>query len=118
MNVKRKLLASVLLSALVGVGAGAATGADNTWLLKQGFFGSQVQSRPDATLKISSTTGTIYVDHFATSKIENDKGQSFVWRFDSDMAMSAFPLKTIAPSGFDAGNTYVNVIHPTSHTGL
>ena len=117
MNVKRKLLASVLLSALVGVGAGAATGADNTWLLKQGFFGSQVQSKPDATLKISSTTGTIYVDHFATSKIENDKGQSFVWRFDSDMGMSAFPLKTIAPSGFDAGNTYVNVIHPTSHTG-
>jgi len=115
MNVKRNLLTSVLLSAVIGVGAGAATGADNTWLLKQGFFGSQVQSRPDATLKISSTTGTIYVDHFATSKIENEKGQSFVWRFDSDMGMSAFPLKTIAPSGFDAGNTWVAILHPTEH---
>jgi hypothetical protein len=29
--------------------------------------------------------------------------------------MSAFPLKTIAPSGFDAGNTMVSVIHPAAH---
>ncbi len=117
MNVKRKLLTPVLLSALMGIGAGAAGAVEYSTLVKEGYFGTPVQSRPDATLKISSTTGTIYVDHFATSKIENDKGQSFVWRFDSDMAMSAFPLKIIAPSGFDAGNTYVNVIHPTSHTG-
>ena len=117
MNVKRNLLTSVLLSTLIGVGAGAATGADNTWLLKQGFFGSQVQSRPDATLKISSTTGTIYVDHFATSKIENEKGQSFVWRFDSAMEMSNFLLETIAPSGFDAGNARVIVWHPSEHFG-
>ncbi len=117
MNVKRKLLASVLLSALVGVGAGAATGADNTWLLKQGFFGSQVQSRPDATIKIGNTTQDIHVDHFATMRFENEKGQSFVWRFDSAMEMSNFLLETIAPSGFDAGNARVIVWHPSEHFG-
>ena len=117
MNVKRNLLTSVLLSALIGVGAGAATGADNTWLLKQGFFGSQVQSRPDTTVKISSTTKDIHLDHFATAKFENDKGQSFIWRFDSAVEMSSFLLKTIAPSGFDAGNARVIVWHPSEHFG-
>src|SRR3990172_4690026 len=119
MNVKHNLLTSVLLSTLVGVGvgAGAATGADNTWLLKQGFFGSQVQSRPDATIKIGNTTEDIHVDHFATVKFENNKGRSFVWRFDSTLEMSNFPLKTIAPSGFDAGNARVIVWHPSEHLG-
>ena len=114
MNVKRKLLTSVLLSAVIG--AGAAGAADYSPLVKQGFFGTSVQSRPDATIKLSSTTGNIYVDHYATAKIENDKGQSFSWRFDGTMAMSAFPLNTIAPSGFDAGNTWVSVNHPTEHS--
>lgn len=114
MNVKRNLLTSILLSTLIGVGAAGA--AEYSGWVQQGLFGTQVQSRPDSTIKISSTTGNIYVDHFATAKIENNKGQSFVWRFDSTMAMSAFPLKTIAPSGFDAGNTLVSVIHPAVHT--
>ena len=98
------------------IGAGVASEADYSGLVKQGFLGSQVQSRPDSTIKISSTTGNIYVDHLKTTKIENDKGQSFVWQFDSIMSMSAFPLKLIAPSGFDAGNTQVSVLHPAHHT--
>jgi len=115
MNVKRNLLTSVLLATLIGVGAGVASAADYSGLVKQGFFGSQVQSRPDSTIKISSTTGNLYVDHFATAKIENDKGQSFVWNFGSTMSMSDFPLKLIAPSGFDAGNARVVIWHPGSH---
>ncbi len=115
MNDKRNLLTSVLLSTVIGAGAGAAGAVDYSPLVKQGFFGTPVQSRSDATIRLSNATRQIYVDHFATTKFENDKGQSFTWRFDSTMAMSAFPIKTIAPSGFDAGNTWVNVIHPSEH---
>ncbi len=113
MNVKRNLLTSILLSTLIG--AGVAGAADHSALVRQGFYGSQVQIKPDTVLRISSTTKFISVPHFAAVKIENDKSQSFVWQFDSAMAMSRFPLKTIAPGGFDAGNTYVNIIHPDSH---
>lgn len=115
MNVKRKLLATLLASALIGVGTHALGAADYTWLLEKGFFGSAVQSKPDVTIKISGTTEYVYVGHFATAKFENDKGQSFVWRFDSAMEMSYFPLKTIAPSSFDAGNAMVRVRHPIEH---
>ena len=114
MNVKRSLLTSVLLSTLIG--AGVASTAETPALMKLGFFGSATQAKPDVTLKISGTTKFIDVAHFATAKIENGKGQSFVWTFDGSMAGSSFPLKTIAPSGFDAGITYVSVTHPQSHT--
>ena len=113
MNVKRNLLTSTLLSILFGVGAAGA--AEPSDLARLGYFGAQVQSRPEAPLKITSATEDIYVDHFATARIENDKGQSFTWRFDSTMAMASFPLKAIAPSGFDAGNTVVIPNHPASH---
>ena len=117
MNVKRNLLATLLASTLMGVGTGAASAVEHSWLLEKGFYGSQAQSKPDTTVKISSTTKDIHVDHFVTAKFENDKGQSFVWRFDSEMTMSNFLLKTIAPSGFDAGNARVIVWHPSEHLG-
>ena len=98
------------------IGAGVASAADWSAQVQQGSFGSAAQSRPDSTIKIRSTTGTIYVDHLKTAKIENDRGQSFTWQFDGLMSMSAFPLKLIAPSGFDAGNVQVSVLHPAHHT--
>lgn len=100
-----------------GIGAGVAVAgpADHSGLVRLGLLGTQGQSRPDSTIKIGSTTGNIYVDHLGTAKIENDKGQSFTWQFDSAMSISTFPLKTIAPSGFDAGNTQVTIIHPAIH---
>ena len=116
MNVKGNFFTFVLLSILIGVGAGVAGAADYSALVKQGFFGNLVKSKPDTTVKISGTTKYVTVNHEATVKIENDKRQSFVWRFDSAMEMSNFPLRTIAPSGFDAGNTLVSVLHPAHHT--
>ena len=115
MNGKRKLLASILVSTLIGIGAGVASAADHSQHVKAGLFGSPSQGKPDITLKISGTTKFINVPHFATARIENGKGQSFVWLFDGPMAGSSFPLKTITPSSFDAGITYVNVTHPQSH---
>jgi len=118
MNVKRNFLTSVLLSTLIGVGAGVASAADYSALIKQGFFGSPAKSKPDTTVKITGTTKAFKVDHFATVKIENDKGQSFVWQFDTALMMSIFPLKTIAPSGFDAGDAVVSVTHPAAMHNL
>ena len=57
----------------------------------------------------------IHIDHFAKARFEDAKGQSFVWQFDSAMDMSYFPLKTIAPAGFDSGNVHVRVRHPLEH---
>ena len=115
MNVKRNLLATFLVSTVMGVGTGAASAVEYSWLLKQGFYGSQAQSKPDITVRISGTTEDIFVDHFTTVKFENAKGQSFAWRFDSEMEMSNFFLKTIAPSAFDAGNARVIINHPLEH---
>lgn len=115
MNLKRNLLTSVLLATLIGVGAGVAGAADHSQHLKLGLFGSPSQGKPEVTIKISGTTRYFTVNHLATARIENDKGQNFVWQFDTPMVFSSFLLKTIAPSGFDAGNTLVNVVHPGSH---
>ena len=84
--------------------------------LKFSLLGTPVQSRPDSTIKVGSTTRGIYVDHLKTVRIENDKGQNFTWQFDSVMSMSSFPLKLIAPSAFDAGNVQVVILHPSHHT--
>lgn len=117
MNVKRKLFfTSILMCTLIGIGTGAASAADHAQHLKMGLFGSPSQGQPEVTLKIGETTKAVTVQHFATAKIENAKGQSFVWRFDGPMAGSSFLIKEIAPKGFDAGNTYVSIVHPGSHS--
>ncbi|MBI4292381.1 MAG: CzcE family metal-binding protein [Betaproteobacteria bacterium] len=113
MNANRNFLTAVLLFTVFGVGTSIA--ADNSSLLNKGFFGSPAQAKPDTTIKLSKATGSIYVDHFATARFENDKGETFVWRFDSAMEMSNFPLNIIAPRGFDAGKTRAIVIHPNGH---
>ena len=98
-----------------GVGVAVASPADHSGLVRLGLLGTQGQSRSDSTIKIGSTTRNVYVDHLKTARIENDKGQSFTWQFDSPMSVSNFPLKAIAPSGFDAGNAQVTIIHPEIH---
>lgn len=115
MSTKRNLFTSVLLSAVIGAGAGVVSAADHSALVKQGFYGTQAQGRVDSTIRINSATKFITVPHLASAKIENDRGQNFVWQFDTAMAMTSFPLRTIAPSGFDAGSTWVSVTHPQSH---
>ncbi|MBI4291878.1 MAG: hypothetical protein HY661_10400 [Betaproteobacteria bacterium] len=113
MNVHRNFLTAVLFC--TGLGVGAAGAADNSWLFQKGFFGTPSQGKPEVTIKVSGATGNIWVDHFATAKIENDKGANFLWRFDGTTGVSNFPLKTIAPRGFDAGSTQVIVMHPSQH---
>ena len=90
--------------------------ADYGEAVKRGDFG-QLGTSPGRTLIMKATTRGINAMHLETVKIENDRGQSFVWFFDTYGSI-AFPLKVIAPKAFDAGDTWVYVNHPYDHSGF
>lgn len=66
------------------------------------------------TVKITPSTRYINAVQGESVKIENGKGQSFLWIADT-FANVEFALQAIAPKGFDAGQTRVFVSgHPSS----
>ena len=76
---------------------------------------AEVRGDADKTVQINASTKYVNAEHLQTLKIENDKGQSFTWKADAGGVV--FPLKTIAPAGFEAGEATVYVRHPTEHIG-
>lgn len=102
-----------LCAALTLAAVGSATAADYATAAKRGDLGSPSRASPERTAKL---TGQKYVDvqHFETVRFMNEKGQSFTWKFDTLMEIG-FPLKVIAPAGFEAGETRVYVRHPEAH---
>lgn len=72
---------------------------------------SEARAAP-AAVKVTGSAGYINVAHLETVKIENAKGQSFVWTADS---VGDFPLQAIAPKDFQAGLSRVFVSHPYGH---
>ena len=66
------------------------------------------------TVKIDASTKYVTVQHFSTVKFVNDKGQSFIWTSDT-LGEVGVRLKTIAPAGFEAGDTTIYVRHPAAH---
>ncbi len=73
-------------------------------------------STAPATIRISASTRDINVEHLQRVRIENDKGQSFVWQADTlALGEDHFPLQSVAPNGFDAGQTMVFLTHPHEH---
>ena len=66
------------------------------------------------TVKIDASTKYVTVQHFSTVKFVNDKGQSFVWT-SGTLGEVGVRLKTIAPAGFEAGDTTIYVRHPAAH---
>lgn len=107
-----------LFVALVLVAAAPyATAADWGAAMRRGDLGSPSQATAaERTVKITAATQYVDAEHFGTLKIENDKGQSFVWKFDT-LGEVGFPLDVIAPKGFAAGPTRVYVRHPQAHLG-
>ena len=83
----------------------------------QGYVYKTAEARGDVdrTVKINASTKYVNAKHLQTLKIENDKGQSFTWKADAGGVV--FPLKSIAPAGFEAGEATVYVRHPTEHIG-
>jgi hypothetical protein len=109
-----KPLHGLFVALALAAAAPAATAADWGAAMRRGDLGSPSQAAAQKTVKITAATQYVTVEHFQTLKIENDKGQSFVWTFDS-LGEVGFPLQVIAPKGFAAGETRVYIRHPAPH---
>ena len=73
-------------------------------------LGAPVQSSTGRTVRIHTSSKYINVHQFEAVIIENDKGQRFTWQFATRMAPTGFPLRNIAPAGFESGDTWIYVI--------
>lgn len=110
-----KPLHSLFVALALTAAVPAATAADWGAAMRRGDLGSASQAASaEKTVKITSTTKHVNVEHFQTVKFENDKGQSFTWKFDS-LQEYGFPINVIAPKEFAAGETRVYIRHPYSH---
>lgn len=74
-----------------------------------GRFGTPVSGATARVVKIDASTNLIKVNHLEALTIENRQGQTFAWRFDTLHVPTGFPLKSIAPPSFDAGDAWVYV---------
>lgn len=84
-------------------------------MLHRHELGSAAQAATvDKTVVVRPSDRYVNVEHLQHVRIMNAKGQSFLWTFDT-LGEDHFPLKAIAPAGFDAGSTEVYVTHPESH---
>ena len=112
-----KPLHGLFVALALAAAAPAATAADWGSAMRRGDLGSPSQvTTAERTVRIDASTQYVNAEHFGTLKFENDRGQSFVWRFDS-IGEQNFPLSVIAPKGFAAGETRVYIRHPTAHIG-
>ena len=75
----------------------------------------QAASTGARTVKATAATKYLNVAHEEIVIIENDKGQSFVWKADT-LGEADLSLQAIAPKDFAAGQTRVFVRHPLAHT--
>jgi len=122
----KRNIAILIAGGLLGAQANlAGAGDSNVYILpaqlkyleeRAASVRAEAQADVYKTVKINASTKYFNAEHFETLKIENDKGQSFVWKFDT-VGEVVFRLKTIAPAGFAAGETRVYVRHPTTHIG-
>ena len=110
-----KPLHSLFVALALAAAVPSATAADWGAAMRRGDLGSSSQAAAaQKTIKLTAATKYANVEHFETVKFENDKGQSFVWRFDS-LGEYGFPVSVIAPKDFAAGETRVYIRHPLSH---
>ena len=112
-----KPLHGLFVALALAVAAPSATAADWGAAMRRGDLGSPSQAAAgQKTVRITAATRYLNVEHFDTVKIENDRGQSFVWRFDS-YGEVGFPLSVIAPKDFATGETRIYIRHPVAHQG-
>lgn len=105
------LLATAVLAGAIS--AGTAHTADRNGA--PNLVGTPVQVRYGRVIRIDAATRYVNAEHFEIVTIENQKGQSFSWQFDTLIAPTGFPLRRIAPPGFECGNTWVYINHPPRH---
>lgn len=110
-----KPLHGLFVALALTAAAPSATAADWGAAMRRGDLGSSSQAAAaQKTIKLTPAMKYVSVEHFETVKFENNKGQSFVWRFDS-LGEYGFPLSVISPKDFAAGETRVYIRHPAAH---
>lgn len=72
-------------------------------------LGTPVETSAGRIVRINGSTRYINVEHFEILTIRDEKGQSFTWQFDTFYPQAHFPLKRIAPAGFQSGNVWIYV---------
>jgi hypothetical protein len=70
------------------------------------------EPRASRTISLDGRQHWLSVQHLESVKLVDARGQSFVWQAGSP---ATFPLKTIAPAGFDSGDVWIAVSHPRDH---
>ena len=109
-------LSYVAAAALAGVISAPAAYSSDTPPSLPTQLGTLAKSTSNGrVVKITASTKYVNAEHFETLTIENDKGQRFIWQFDTQYAPTGFPLRRIAPPGFESGSTWVYVNHPARH---
>ena len=63
-------------------------------------------------IRIDDSTRRVAVEQFELVTLANDKGQRFTWRVDTVYAPTGFPLRKVAPPGFECGSTWIYVDQP------
>lgn len=109
------LIAGGLLATQVNLAGADDTPPTQIFPAQQKYLEERAASVRADVVKINAATKYVNAEHLSKVKIVNDKGQSFTWMFDAGDVV--FPLKAIAPAGFEAGDTTVYVRHPTTHLG-
>ena len=110
-----KPLHGLFVALALAAAAPAATAADWSAAMRRGDLGSPSQvTAAERTVRITAATQYVNAEHFGTLKFENDRGQSFVWRFDS-IGEQNFPLSVISPPGFAGEGARVYVRHAAAH---
>ena len=110
-----KPLHGLFVALALATAAPSATAADWGSAMRRGDLGTASQATSaERTVRIDASTQYVNAEHFGTVKFENDKGQSFVWRFDS-IGEQNFPLSVISPPGFAGEGARVYVRHAAAH---
>jgi hypothetical protein len=73
---------------------------------------SSAEQRANRTITLDGRQRWLSVQHLESVRLVDARGQSFVWQAG---APSTFPLKAVAPAGFDSGDVWVAVNHPRDH---
>lgn len=103
------IVSSAVIAALIGATANAASDSHSS------RFGTAVSGDNGRLVKIHALTRHINAEHFEVLILESRKGQRFAWRFDTAYAPTGFPLRKIAPPGFESGTAWIYVDHPARH---
>lgn len=118
-NMKRHLICNIVIASMfLGFFSSPALAIDRpdySKMAQKGDLGTLSQnSAAQRSVLVGSSTKYINVNRDEVVKIENGKGQSFVWRFDT-LGEQNFPLHIIAPRDFSSPQTEVFVSNPYTY---